>query len=383
MAFDIMKMLQGVPNMLTGQGQQPAQNMLANPQPQQGGLMNALQGFSRSPIGQNLQNAMLGWAQGGTMQDSLGKGAQMVALGRQQRKDDQNVNQTVEWLKSKGMDTSQATAIASNPAVLTGVLKTMLDPNAALDSDYKKAQIANLESQVAERNNPDARKRFGLNPQYGVDANGNPVLLQLGEDGSAQQTQMPEGVSLAKEPIKLDAGTHFVLLDPITRQPVGQIEKDLAGAERDKKLGEKRGDAEFDLPRVEQNANQTLGILERMKVHPGREGSTGFIQGMLPSRSSDQVDFQSFVDQTKGQSFLQAFQMLKGAGQITEIEGEKATNAISRLGNQRLSDDDYLKAITDLEEVIKLGLERARVQAGQGGAPKPAGTDYKSKYGLN
>lgn len=390
MAFDITKLLQGIPNMLTGQGQQSMPNMLANPQApqQQGGIMGALRGFSQSPIGQNIQNAMLGWAQGGTMQDSLGKGAQMVALGRRERQGDQQRNQTVEWLKGRGMDPDQATAIASNPAVLTDVLKNMLDPNAALDTQYKQAQIANIESQVAERNNPDARKRFGLNPQYGVDANGNPVLLQLGEDGSAQQTQMPDGVTLSKEPIKLDAGTHFVLLDPITRQPVGQIPKDLAGAERDKAIGGKQGDAAFDLPRVEQNAAQTLGILERMKTHPGREGSTGFFEGLMPSRNPDQVDFQSLVDQTGGQSFLQAFQMLKGAGQITEIEGTKATNAISRLQNQRLSDEDYLRAITDLEEVIKNGLERARQQAGgvpaQAAPAQPAGgADYKSKYGLD
>jgi hypothetical protein len=125
-----------------------------------------------------------------------------------------------------------------------------------------------------------------------------------------------------------------------------------------------------------------------MKTHPGREGSTGFIQGALPSRTSAQVDFQSLVDQTQGQAFLQAFQMLKGAGQITEIEGQKATNAISRLGNERLSDADYLRAINDLEDVVKAGLARAKVQAGQGGqaspdAPAPSGgvVDYRDYFG--
>jgi hypothetical protein len=95
-------------------------------------------------------------------------------------------------------------------------------------------------------------------------------------------------------------------------------------------------------------------------------------QGMLPSRTSDQVDFQSLVDQTKGQTFLQAFQSLKGGGAITDIEGAKATNAISRLGNQRLSDQDYLQAITDLEDVIKTGVARAQHQAGGGVAPSAA-----------
>jgi hypothetical protein len=70
--------------------------------------------------------------------------------------------------------------------------------------------------------------------------------------------------------------------------------------------------------------------------------------------------------------------MLKGAGQITEIEGLKATQAISRLGNQRLSDQDYLQAIADLEEVIANGLARARVQAGQAPqAPQGGGQRFR------
>jgi hypothetical protein len=47
--------------------------------------------------------------------------------------------------------------------------------------------------------------------------------------------------------------------------------------------------------------------------------------------------------------------------------GAGAPYAISRLGNERLSDKDYLQAINDLEEVVKAGLARAKVQAGQGG----------------
>jgi hypothetical protein len=369
MAFDIMQLLRGVPNMMTGQGQ-GTPNMLTNPTaPQQGGFMDKLQGFSRSPIGQNIQNAMLGWAMGGNVQDSLGKGAQMVAMGRQQRQGDQNINQTVEWLKSKGMAPNQATAIASNPAVLTDVLKSMLDPNAALDSEFKRAQIENIQSQIDERNNPSVRDQFGLNPIYGKDENGNLVVMQPSKAGGLVKADIPEGVTLQPGVDKMDLGTSWGITDR-SGNIISVVPKDLAGAEEQKARGGKQGDAAFDLPRVEQNAQQTLGILERMKSHPGREGSTGFFQGMLPSRSSDQVDFQSLVDQTKGQSFLQAFQMLKGAGQITEIEGEKATNAISRLGNQRLSDADYLRAITDLEDVIKAGLERAKVQAGQGGGPK-------------
>lgn len=195
-------------------------------------------------------------------------------------------------------------------------------------------------------------------------ADGSIGYVQPSKSGTSVQTQFPEG----SKPLS----------------PFDRAYQQSSGTG----LGKLQSEAAFDLPRVEQNAAQTLGVLERMKTHAGREGSTGFVQGMLPSRSSDQVDFQSLVDQTQGQSFLQAFQMLKGAGQITEVEGQKATQAISRLGNQRLGDADYLRAITDLEEVIQAGLARARMQAQQGasqggGMPAPqGGVDYNSRYGL-
>lgn len=187
-----------------------------------------------------------------------------------------------------------------------------------------------------------------------MNADGSIGYVQPSKSGTSVQTQFPEG----SKPLS----------------PFDKAYQQSSGTG----LGKLQSEAAFDLPRVEQNAAQTLGVLDRMKTHAGREGSTGFVQGMLPSRSSDQVDFQSLVDQTQGQSFLQAFQMLKGAGQITEVEGQKATQAISRLGNQRLGDADYLRAITDLEEVIQAGLARARMQAQQGasqggGMPAPQG----------
>lgn len=197
-----------------------------------------------------------------------------------------------------------------------------------------------------------------------LNEDGSVGYVQPSKSGNAVETKFPEG----RKPLS----------------PFDRAYQQSSGTG----LGKLQSEAAFDLPRVEQNAAQTLGVLQRMKTHAGRVGSTGFVQGMLPSRSSDQVDFQSLVDQTQGQSFLQAFQMLKGAGQITEVEGQKATQAISRLGNQRLGDADYLRAITDLEEVIQVGLARARQQAAMGGGGQPhfaapGAVDYKSKYGLD
>lgn len=255
------------------------------------------------------------------------------------------------------------------------------DPARALDMEYKRAQIAKL-------TDPNARDKFGNSVIWGQNADGDWVAMQPSSGGGLVPAQTPDGIKLSPPGIgQVNLGTSYAFRDR-NGKVVNEAPIDNAGKAAAAASGKAQGEAAFDLPRVEQNAQQTLDVLERMKTHPGRAGSTGFIEGMLPSRTSDQVDFQSLADQTQGQSFLQAFQMLKGAGQITDIEGRKATEAISRLGNQRLSDDDYLRAISDLEDVVRTGLARARKQAGQGassdsgGSPQSGGVvDYRDYFG--
>ena len=374
------------------------------------GFLGGFRDWARSDGGQAVSDFLLGLSGGTDLNSSLASGAKMLALGdatRRERKGDAEARTANEqFLISHGYSEADAKAIASNSGGLSAAIASIQaqrNPENQLDLQIKQAQLSNLQQgkpdEYAQRaaaarqfgldpasedgkafilsgNLPEARggaAELGLAPQTGVDADGNPVLIQLGKDGKAVQTALPPGVKLSKQPIKMDTGTEFILLDPVNREPIGRIPKDVAGAEAAKVAGKAQGEASFDLPRVEQNAEQTLGVLERLKTHPGRERSTGFIQGALPALSAEQVDFQSLVDQTQGQSFLHAFQSLKGGGQITEIEGAKATAAISRLGNQRLSDDDYLKAIGDLEDVIRAGLARAQRQAASG-APAASAT---------
>lgn len=67
--------------------------------------------------------------------------------------------------------------------------------------------------------------QLGLTPIWGTDKAGNPVLGQLSNQGGIVPVQMPDGVTFGKEPIRLDAGDRFVLLDPVTRQQIGYVPK--------------------------------------------------------------------------------------------------------------------------------------------------------------
>lgn len=211
---------------------------------------------------------------------------------------------------------------------------------------------------------------FGLNPQYGTDANGNPVLLQLSKSGRAMQTAMPDGVTLSKEPIKLDAGTHFVLLDPISRQAVGTIPKENYREAYDtaagKEAGAARADAQLNLGTALQKADYSIQLIDDMINHPGRETATG-TSGLLDPRNyipgTDATNFRVRRQQLEGRTFLEAFESLKGGGQITEVEGRKATEAIARL-NTAQSDDEYLAALRELRGILEIGKARAMARAG-------------------
>lgn len=68
------------------------------------------------------------------------------------------------------------------------------------------------------------------------------------------------------------------------------------------------------------------------------------------------------MDQINGQAFLQAFNALKGGGAITEIEGQKATEAIARL-NTAQSYEDYKAALDELRGVVTRGIANAKSKA--------------------
>lgn len=146
-------------------------------------------------------------------------------------------------------------AIELMKAVSSGQTAKPIEINNRLVDPYTGAVIADFSDTAGGG-------ELGLNPQYGVDENGNPVLIQLGKDGRGVQTELPPGVTLSKEPIRLDAGTHFVLLDPITRQPVGQVPKENYQEGFDRAAGAAAGKYAGETPERKAKATSALQSLE-------------------------------------------------------------------------------------------------------------------------
>jgi hypothetical protein len=200
---------------------------------------------------------------------------------------------------------------------------------------------------------------YGLNPIYGTDTQGNPVLLQVGKDGRAVQTQIPQGVSISTGIEKLDLGDRWGLRDKRSGQVVGYEPKNLARAAADKVVGEASGKAEVALPQVIAKTDNMVRTIDGILNDPGLEKATGMLSLMQRVPNTDAYRFGTRVRQLQGQAFLQAFESLKGGGQITEIEGQKATDAIGRLDSAQRP-EDYRNAMNELREIILLARERAK-----------------------
>lgn len=222
-----------------------------------------------------------------------------------------------------------------------------------LDLQYKQAQIGKLNAEAAK--------------PMGGEAPSN--VREWEYFSKLTPEQQIQYLAMKRAEKYLDTGTSYSRPNPIEPgQTVSTVPKDVAGAAREKELGEAKGKAIADLPRITDNANRALATIQQIRSHPGKGAGTG-VAGVLPGiPGTEQRGFVNLVDQAKGQTFLEAFNSLRGGGQITEAEGAKATQALARLDRAQ-TPGDFEQALKDLEDVVAIGLSRA--QGAAAGVPQP------------
>lgn len=159
--------------------------------------------------------------------------------------------------------------------------------------------------------------------------------------------------------------------------PPGVTPAGAAALAKDKAL--KDQDAARDFPKAQAFANQAIQNIDAMigdidkggktATHPGFQDVIGatWKPGFRFIPGTDASDFDARFEQVKGQTFLQAFESLKGGGQITEIEGKKATDALNRMQRSQ-SEKEFVTAAREFQKQLKLGVELAAKRAGGSGA---------------
>ena len=255
---------------------------------------------------------------------------------RERQREQEQRNLTLEYLRGKSPDIAEQVA-AGMP----------VSEAWRMHNKMKTAQAGGTE--------------YGLRPIYGEDAEGNTIIGTLGKDGSFKQIQMPEQFQPSSGVDRVDAGDHFILLNKRTGEAVGSIPKNIAEVEKQKVLGKSEGEKVAGSEQAIAQAEEMLAVIQDVKSDPGRIAGTGassYLWNALPGALGSR-DFAAKVEQLRGKAFLQAFESLKGGGQITEREGLAAQNAIARLDTAQ-SEEGFLQALNDLEGVVNRGLARAR-----------------------
>lgn len=190
-----------------------------------------------------------------------------------------------------------------------------------------------------------------------VGGGGQNITINTG-DASSQFGDAPTGTVFVYD----EAGNHIMEDAPGGGQRPRVVP--LAGTEADERVTAQEALA----GKSTAQADSMLATIDGLLADPGLDsavGTMGAVTSRLGPLAPDAARARARIEQIQGQAFLQAFESLKGGGQITEIEGAKAEAAIARL-NTAQSADDFRAALLELKGVI----ERAGAATPQAGSPR-------------
>jgi len=278
---------------------------------------------------------------------------------------------------------------AQTPDIQTLGLSTKIkqisdDPNKAYRVRAAQAVQYGLQPQTPEYR--DFVLTGKLPGMSGEGAYGKTGAIFQGQDGKYYSIQFGANGKKLIEPIaagdvaltpargvsEVDTGTGTQIIDKATGQPVRSINKDIAGVATQKDLGKETAAAKVGLPTALNNADKIVRTIDSVINDPYLSHMVGPINGRLPNLSSRSQDLQSKIDQIGGQSFLQAYGTLRGGGQITEVEGAKATASLNRLQNSKVGSPEWIAAAKEFRNDVLDLAEIAKRKASGNFTPLPA-----------
>lgn len=313
-----------------------------------------------------LMNLGAGLASGNSWSEGLANGIGAIPQGAarddayaidQQKKaqDQETLNQTIEWLRQKG-ETNLLAAVTSGAMLPGDAFKAALAPKPT--GPGPTTDMQNYEYGLSHPGFAEAQQGSGAPVTYGT----TPVW---GVDPETQQTVY--GVN--------GSDGSFKRVDTGGIQPMGP--GDVAGARAAGTIdGKTQANAQAALPAAQNTVNQTLATINSLRTDAAGQsetfGRSAF--GTIPNQwvpttpGTPKADFQVSLDQAQGQAFLQAREMLRGGGQITDYEGQRAENAIARLSTAQ-SQKAFNEALDDFQRAVEDGYAKIELAAQGQSAP--------------
>nr|WP_246726156.1 lytic murein transglycosylase [Rhizobium laguerreae] len=213
-------------------------------------------------------------------------------------------------------------------------------------------------------------KYYGATVPY-YDKDGNLRYRQLSDRGGGKDLDLGPGATAAPTTRTVDTGTELITLGP-GGQEVKRTTKQNYEAAKDTAQGSTEGkaagEAVSSLPADLMQADQTIKNIDELLTSKGLDSIVGSVDQFRPSwtMGADGRDALTRLKQLQGGAFLQAYGLLKGGGQITEVEGGKAQDAMARM-DRSLDEPHFRAALKDFRDAVEQGVakmkERAKVAA--------------------
>lgn len=324
----------------------------------------ALMGFSAGAFSGDMSKAMQYAMQGSAADRQYAAEKQAQAQAEAER------NATAEWVKQNAPQFATLPPALAFEAAMKEMARAKGAAGDALMSVGGHIYDTNTGQWISPPETADNRQNVSLTPQWGQDAQGNWVMLQPSSTGELVQSAVPEGIKLVN-PFDLNAqkagGTTF---------------------------GKQVGDAQFDMPAMEKELEQSIDSIKKLSegdITKGKDewfGQVGALpRGMWLQGGTNMAKFKVAADNVIDRSWLSARAMLKGGGPITDYESNKAENAVSMMKGALEKGDkkSYDDAVIEYEYWIRQGFAKLQQQAGAmpgygGGTPAsaaPAGGGWK------
>lgn len=218
-----------------------------------------------------------------------------------------------------------------------------------------------------------AQETLGLNLVYGKGPNG-PVAFQPGNRGTLKQVQVPEGVTL---------------LDPYGKAFEGALGRE---------LGKSNAEANVKLPGAATMVDRVRTDIDRIKTFGASKDAEGRVigrptmgqfvgkfKGTVPNQlpqfmqSQERVNFNALVDKAKSDTFSVAYETVKGAGAVTELETTSAARALANMDTAQ-DEAQFNQALDDFQRAIEAGYAKIAAQS-QMGDPRAAQAPQPQQQG--
>lgn len=279
--------------------------------------------------------------------------AQRIGGQRQQRAQQAQTNRTLEYLKQQ----------PGSEAALE-LIRSGASPTQGLQFYYESLQQPVAERTAAMQNFAEYNRILQSQGQEAADMfmstlgrATNITNVLPGQEAAPQIGTIPQGFVAVPDPDS-PAGYRMEVV------PGGP--EDISGQEIE----------------AAQRAASSVELIDSILDDPALSAITGMVQGRLPPMTQEGTDLNVKIDQLKGQAFLQAFESLKGGGQITEREGRAATDAMARLQREQ-SGEEYRRSLSELRYVMDRARRRSMGEEigdynfaeSYGGTREPSGGD--------